>query len=148
MNVRAPIAYAGRGIQRPRYHANDASRDQLEIVAVDMDIADGRSLGVKLEQTGFELVGHRSALADFGDRAAVDAVYRPEVIERRIGRRCSECNRFQIESIVAPTFSWSMIFSNLRSPIEAGFAKAGNRFPPSDQIRAQAFFGLCFRRSH
>src|SRR5271154_5091122 len=80
MNVRAPIAYAGRGIQRPRYHANDASRDQLEVVAVDMDIADARSLGVKLEETGFELVGHRSAVADFGDRGAVDAIYRTEVI--------------------------------------------------------------------
>src|SRR5579862_6159066 len=81
MNLRVPIAYAVRGIQRPRYHANDASRDQLEIVAVDMDIADARRLGVKLEETGFELLGHRSALADFGDRAGVDAVYRPEIIE-------------------------------------------------------------------
>jgi hypothetical protein len=26
-------------------------------------------------------------------------------------------------------FFWSMIFSDLASPAEAGFAKAGNRFP-------------------
>lgn len=91
MNVRAPIAYAGRAIQRPRYHANDASRDQLEIVAVDMDIADARRLGVKLEETGFELVGHRSALADFGDRDAVDAVYRPEVIDLIAGLSGADC---------------------------------------------------------
>jgi hypothetical protein len=27
------------------------------------------------------------------------------------------------------TFCWRMIFSDLPSPAEAGFAKAGNRFP-------------------
>jgi len=32
-----------------------------------------------------------------------------------------------------------MIFSELPSPAEAGVAKAGNRFPPSDQVRGQAF---------
>jgi hypothetical protein len=32
-----------------------------------------------------------------------------------------------------------MIFSDLPSPAEAGFAKAGNRFPPPDQVRRHAF---------
>jgi hypothetical protein len=34
---------------------------------------------------------------------------------------------------------WSMIFSDLASPAEAGFAKAGNRYPPSDQVQRHAF---------
>jgi hypothetical protein len=32
-----------------------------------------------------------------------------------------------------------MIFSDLASPAEAGFAKAGNRYAPTDQVRGQAF---------
>ena len=43
MNVRAAIAYAGRGIARPRYHANDSSGDILDIAPIDMDIADARA---------------------------------------------------------------------------------------------------------
>jgi hypothetical protein len=38
-------------------------------------------------------------------------------------------------------FYWSMIFSDLPSPAEAGFAKAGNRFPT--RIKSGAgFFGI------
>jgi hypothetical protein len=45
MNVRAAIAYAGRGIARPRYHANDSRRDLIDIAPIDMEIADGRTRG-------------------------------------------------------------------------------------------------------
>jgi hypothetical protein len=79
--VRAAIAYAGRGVRRPRYHANDASRDVLEVIAQDMDIADGRALTAPRDVSGFALVQHHSAVADFGDRAMVDAIYREEIIE-------------------------------------------------------------------
>jgi len=81
MNVRAAIAYAGRNIVRPRYHANDTSRDLLEIAPVVMDIADGRGSGTTLDQEGFCLASHRSAVADFGDREAVNAVHRREIID-------------------------------------------------------------------
>jgi hypothetical protein len=81
MNVSAPIAYAGRGVPRPRYHANDASRDVLEIVCEQMEILDARRLGVRLEQNGFELIVHRSAVSNFSDRDAVAALYRAEIIE-------------------------------------------------------------------
>ena len=80
-NVRAPIAYAARGITRPRYHANDSSRDLLQIVPIEMEIADARVRPVGLDRTGFALVDHRSAVADFDDRAQVDATYRSEVLE-------------------------------------------------------------------
>ena len=81
MNVRAPIAYAGRGVRRPRYHANDASRDVLEIVATEMDIADARMLATTLDESGFALLRHCSKVADFGDRAAIDAIHRQEIVE-------------------------------------------------------------------
>jgi hypothetical protein len=79
--MRAAIAYAGRGIARPRYHANDSSRDVLEIVPVEMDIIDARKADAALDETGFELVTHRSAVADFGDREAVGAIHRQEIID-------------------------------------------------------------------
>ncbi len=81
MNTRATIAYAGRGVARPRYYANDHSRDVLEIVPVEMDIRDGRRESLTLDGVGFTLVEHRSAVADFTDRAAVDSVHRQEIVK-------------------------------------------------------------------
>ena len=79
-NVRAPIAYAGRGIARPRYHANDVSRDILQVEPVDMDIVDARSRVVGLDTAGFVLIEHPSAVGDFTSRIEVDTVYRPEMV--------------------------------------------------------------------
>jgi len=79
MHTRAKIAYAGRGVARPRYHPNDHSRDVLDISPVEMDITDARGQALTLDGAGFALLAHRSAVADFTDRAAVDAVYRPEI---------------------------------------------------------------------
>ena len=42
----AAIAYAGRGVARPRYHSNDTSGDLLTIESVQMDIRDARGLEV------------------------------------------------------------------------------------------------------
>src|SRR6266481_3966009 len=81
MNVRAAIAYAGRGIARPRYHANDSRRDVIDIAPLDMEITDARARVPTLDDAGFTLVAHRSAVAEFGDREAVDAVYRREIVD-------------------------------------------------------------------
>jgi hypothetical protein len=81
VSVRAAIAYAGRGLARPRYHANDTRRDVLDIAPVDMDIIDARQRATTLDGAGFTLVRHASALTDFTDRAAVDAVHRPEIVD-------------------------------------------------------------------
>ncbi|HEY1725450.1 MAG TPA: CmcJ/NvfI family oxidoreductase [Steroidobacteraceae bacterium] len=85
MNVRAAIAYAGRGIARPRYHANDTSRDLLDIAPVVMDITDARGGSSTLDREGFTLLAHVSAVTEFTDRAAVEAVHRPEIIELLTG---------------------------------------------------------------
>jgi hypothetical protein len=81
MNVRAAIAYAGRGIARPRYHANDSRRDLIDLAPIDMEITDARACGPTLDEAGFTLLAHRSAVTDFGDREAVDAVHRREIVE-------------------------------------------------------------------
>lgn len=80
MDVRASIAYSGRGTVRPRYYANDHSRDTVEIVSVEMHIEDARGRGMSLDEAGFTLVAHRSAVADFTDGAAVNATHRDEII--------------------------------------------------------------------
>ena len=80
MNVSAAIAYAGRGVARPRYYANDHGRDLLDIAPVTMPITDGRGRAMTLDGAGFRLLPHRSTIADFSGRAAVDATYRDEIV--------------------------------------------------------------------
>jgi len=80
-NTQAAIAYAGRGISRPRYYANDHSRDLLEIAPVQMPIADARGRRAALDADGFMLLEHRSAVADFTDRPSLEALYRGEIVE-------------------------------------------------------------------
>jgi len=77
----AAIAYAGRRVARPRYHSNDTSGDLLDIQPVPMDIRDARGLEMTLDGAGFTVCAHRSRVADFTDRAAVDAIHRPEIVE-------------------------------------------------------------------
>ncbi|HEY0746792.1 MAG TPA: CmcJ/NvfI family oxidoreductase [Steroidobacteraceae bacterium] len=77
----AAIAYAGRAVARPRYHSNDTSGDVLDIQPMQMDICDARGLKMTLDGAGFTLCAHCSAVADFTDRTAVEAIYRPEIVD-------------------------------------------------------------------
>ena len=79
--TRAPIAYVGRSVARPRYYANDHSRDQVPLAPVEMDIIDARGRGTTLDEAGFTLLPHQSSVADFTDRATVEAVHRGEIVE-------------------------------------------------------------------
>jgi hypothetical protein len=81
MHTRGMIAYAGRAVARPRYHANDHSRDVLDIGPIEMDITDARTVTPTLDDAGFTLVTHDSAVGDLTDRVALETVYRPEIIE-------------------------------------------------------------------
>jgi hypothetical protein len=76
----AAIAYAGRGVARPRYHSNDTSGDLLDIQPLQMEIRDARGQEMTLDGAGFTLCDHRSAVEDFTDRSAVDAIYRQEIV--------------------------------------------------------------------
>jgi hypothetical protein len=80
MDTRALIAYAGRSLARPRYYANDHSRDVLDITRIEMDVTDARARAPTLDGAGFTLIAHRSAVADFADRAALEAIHRPEIV--------------------------------------------------------------------
>ena len=80
MDRRALIAYAGRSVPRPRYYANDHSRDVLDITLVPMPVTDARLHSSTLDGAGFTLIRHRSAVSDFTDRAAVEAQHRPEIV--------------------------------------------------------------------
>jgi len=80
MDTRAMIAYAGRSLPRPRYYANDHDRDNLDITLIEMEVADARARAPTLDGAGFSLIAHRSAVADFTDRAALDAIHRAEIV--------------------------------------------------------------------
>jgi hypothetical protein len=81
MNVCAAIAYAGRAVSRPRYYANDHSKDVLEIAPVTMSITDERGRSTTLDDEGFKLVPHRSMIAEFSDLAAVESIHSPEIVD-------------------------------------------------------------------
>jgi hypothetical protein len=68
----AALPYAAPMTIRPRYHANDASRDVLAIEPLVAEVANARNAEQPpaLEREGFELVRHVSAIADFRDPAA------------------------------------------------------------------------------
>jgi hypothetical protein len=70
--IRAAVPYAAPMTVRPRFHANDHSRDVLEIERRWMQVANGRAAEPPpaLERDGFEIVRHRSAIEDFRDPAA------------------------------------------------------------------------------
>jgi len=67
----ADINYIGPMTERPRYHANDASRDCLALEPRNIQIEDARprSPPPSLEREGFTLISHKSAVSDFRNTA-------------------------------------------------------------------------------
>ncbi len=64
-----PIAYAARTLERPRFFANDHSRDTVPIDPVAMPLIDGRRASCTLDREGFALIRHASTVTDFADSA-------------------------------------------------------------------------------
>lgn len=75
------INYAAREPERPRYYANDHSRDTVIVEQHVMPAHDGRALRTSLDDAGFMLVEHRSAVADFADKEAAARIHCPEIAE-------------------------------------------------------------------
>jgi hypothetical protein len=75
------LNYIGPMSDRPRYHADDSSRDVLTLDprTVEVENARLRTQPDSLAQAGFTLVPHASAVADFRDPAALATVYRSEM---------------------------------------------------------------------
>jgi hypothetical protein len=76
----AVINYAARTNYRPRYFANDHSRDTVVIDPVAMMLINGRECLADLDVQGFALVDHKSVVGDFTDAVAVAAVHPQEII--------------------------------------------------------------------
>ena len=79
------INYLGPMTERPRFHANDHSRDRLvlESHAVTIEDARRRAVAPSLDREGFALVPHQSAIHDFHDRDDVQRLA-PSEIDRLI----------------------------------------------------------------
>ena len=77
----ADINYLGAMDTLPYFYARDHERDNLVLESHRVRITDARTLprAPALGREGFELLAHRSAVADFRDRAQVDALYGAEI---------------------------------------------------------------------
>jgi hypothetical protein len=152
MPLTAQIAYAARSIPRPRYYANDHSRDVLEIDLQPMAITDARAMNSSVDVEGFALVPHRSAVADFTDAAAVLDIHRAEIaelIQSLSGADAVQVNapgilRFSEKSGLAGTLNNSMparfAHVDITDRTAATFAKSA---PPADKlIRRHAHFNV------
>jgi hypothetical protein len=82
-SVEGLVNYSGELAQRPRYYANDHSRDLLNLDPCKIAIEDARKRikAPSLVHEGFELVVHTSAIGDFKDTAEV-ARFHPQEIEQ------------------------------------------------------------------
>lgn len=78
--VVAVINYVAHTDHRPRYFANDHSRDTVVIDPQPMEVLDGRAVSSTPDREGFRLVHHISAINDFKDEAAVAANHRQEIV--------------------------------------------------------------------
>ncbi len=71
---------------RPRYHANDLSRDVIKIDNQPMVIVDARNKANALDIQGFTLVDHHSAVCDWHDAAHVRDIHPQEIIDLLIAQ--------------------------------------------------------------
>jgi hypothetical protein len=85
--VEGRVNYNGPMAERPRYYANDHSRDVLALEERTIRIEDARTRVVapSLEREGFALLKHSSAVEDFRDAQAVASIY-PAEIERLVAQ--------------------------------------------------------------
>ena len=79
-DVRARIGYSERTGKRPYFYANAHEKDYVPLAPVEVEIRDARTISASLDQEGFTLVEHRSALADLTDLDAVRRVHLGEIV--------------------------------------------------------------------
>lgn len=79
--VTGVVNYLAAMSERPRYYANDHSRDVLVLDPRNVQIEDARSRAIapSLQREGFTLVEHRSAVSNFRDSSEVARVHPPEI---------------------------------------------------------------------
>lgn len=81
--VKGSINYLNAMAERPRFYANDHSRDVLDLDPRTVEIEDARSWPTPpdLDVEGFMLTPHQSAVKDFRDTAEVAAIHPREIEE-------------------------------------------------------------------
>ena len=86
-SVEGSVNYIGAMSVRPRYHANDTSRDVLVLDPRTIRIEDARTrpMPASLEREGFVLVAHKSTVTEFRDAAAVAATHPAEIEQLLLG---------------------------------------------------------------
>ena len=70
----AQIAYVAGGGPRPFYYANAHEKDRVPIDLRPMPVHDARAIDAQIDREGFQLVRHASAITDWTDRAALEAI--------------------------------------------------------------------------
>jgi len=80
-SVTGLVNYIAAMAQRPRYYANDHSRDVLALDPRSVSIEDARTAipAPSLDREGFQLVRHPSAVVDFKNPAEVASVHQGEI---------------------------------------------------------------------
>jgi hypothetical protein len=80
-SVMSRLGFSEPMATRPRFHANDTSRDVLNVIqrVVRIDDARLRATPPTLDEEGFCLVKHTSAVRDFRDRAEIERVHVAEI---------------------------------------------------------------------
>src|SRR5260370_40677319 len=76
------VNYTGAMSERPRYYANDHSRDVLALDEHTVQTEDARCRTVppSLQREGFALVAHTSSVENFRDAAEVARVHPQEIV--------------------------------------------------------------------
>jgi hypothetical protein len=79
--VTGEVNYIGDMSERPRFHANDHSRDFLNLQLRTIRVENVRDYGStpSLDREGFTLVPHRSAVADFRNVQEITRTHYPEI---------------------------------------------------------------------
>lgn len=79
--VRAEVNYVAASTERPRFYANDHSRDVLPLDPRQVDICDARTLATQptLAREGFELIPFPASIANWRDTEELTQSYLPQV---------------------------------------------------------------------
>jgi len=80
-SVEASINYIGAMQTRPRFYAQDHSKDVLALDPRTVKIEDVRGNSPTLAREGFALIPHKSAVADFRDDSEVARIHTGEIEE-------------------------------------------------------------------
>lgn len=151
-SIRAVINYAARTDFRQKYYANDHSKDTVVIDGHERTLTDGRSVATSLDQQGFCLVPHVSAVPDFTDRATVATTHPAEITELLLSHTGADAvfvtgpgiQRFGEKSKLAGQLNNSMParFAHVDITAETAASFAARGLPEGKSFRRYAHYNV------